>query len=207
MDDAACVDQTQAEQYIALTALHALTFPRSQGFASHSGGASKLTFFRLLPPSARDLWDKLEDARKLREDSTNRQVWAKLRSIIQPKLDPRSKVRNIGKNDCCPISDNLDPQVIGKASKAIYDKKNHLQATTHSKNVETDSERLIAAYRSLQQSSNYQEMLVRGVLVHVHLSLTLPFIPPGFSGKPSYRSPQESHNRDAGAQSSPRLER
>ncbi|XP_006454441.1 hypothetical protein AGABI2DRAFT_182424 [Agaricus bisporus var. bisporus H97] len=142
MDDVACIDQTQAEQYIALTALHALTFPQSQGFTSHSGGASKLTFFRLLPPSARDLWDELENARKLREDSTNRQVWAKLRSIIQPKLDPSSKIT-------------------GKASKAIHDKKSHVPATPHSKNVEADFEQLITAYRTLRQSSNYNDMLMQ----------------------------------------------
>lgn len=188
MDDVACVDQTQAEEYIALIALHALTFPHSQGFASHPGGASKLTFFRLLPPSARDLWDQLEDARKLREDSTNRQVWAKLQSIIQPKLDPNSKVRNIEKLDCCPTSDSLYPQVIGKAPKVVHDKKSRVSTNTHSKNVETSSEQLISAYRTLQQSASYQDMLVRGVLVHINLSLTVPLTSIGFSGKPSYRS-------------------
>lgn len=94
MDNVACVDQTQAEHYIALTALHALTFPQSEGFASSSAGSSNPTFFRLLPPTFRDLWDELEEARKLREDSTNRQVWAKLRSITEPKIDLNRKVRD-----------------------------------------------------------------------------------------------------------------
>ena len=92
MNDVACPDQIQAEHYIALTVLHALTFPRSEGFASSFSGSNGPTFFRLLPPSFRDLWDELEDARKLQEHSTNRQVWAKLRSIIEPKIDPNKKV-------------------------------------------------------------------------------------------------------------------
>lgn len=98
MDNVACVDQTQAEHYIALIALHALTFPSSEGFAS-SSGTSIPTFFRLLPPTFRDLWDELEEARKLRENSTNRQVWTKLRSIVEPKIDLNRKVRDVPKND------------------------------------------------------------------------------------------------------------
>ena len=92
MDDVACPDQVQAEHYIALIVLYALTFPQSEGFASSFSGSNGPTFFRLLPPSFRDLWDELEDARKLREHSTNRQVWAKLRSIIEPKIDLNKKV-------------------------------------------------------------------------------------------------------------------
>ncbi len=93
MDTVACVDQTQAEHYISLTALHAITFPQSEGFASSASRASNPTFFRLLPPKFRDLWDELEEAKKSREDSTNRQVWAKLRSIVEPKLDLDRRVR------------------------------------------------------------------------------------------------------------------
>lgn len=92
MNDVACPDQVQAEHYIALIVLHTLTFPQSEGFASSFSGSNGPTFFRLLPPSFRDLWDELEDARKLREHSTNRRVWAKLRSIIEPKIDLNKKV-------------------------------------------------------------------------------------------------------------------
>jgi ATP-dependent RNA helicase DHX29 len=93
MNDVACPDETQAEHYIALTALHALTFPQSEGFACSSGGPSNSTFFRLLPPTFRDLWGELEEVRKEKEDSRNRQVWAKLHSIIEPKVGSDKKVR------------------------------------------------------------------------------------------------------------------
>jgi len=93
MDDVACQDNKQAEQYIATVALHALTYPISTGFASGAsfGPGGSQTFFRLLPPVFRDLWDKLEEARKEAEDKVNRDIWAKLRSILEPKLQMDSK--------------------------------------------------------------------------------------------------------------------
>jgi ATP-dependent RNA helicase DHX29 len=93
MEDVACYDEAQAEQYIATVALHTLAFPTTQGFAT---GASSLsgsqTFFRLLPAVYRDLWDDLEVARKAKEDIINRALWAKLRTVLEPKLDIDRKV-------------------------------------------------------------------------------------------------------------------
>ena len=86
MTDVACYDTTQAEQYIATVALHALTFPASAGFASGtSAPGTGQTFFRLLPPAYRELWDELEAARKSSDDATNRAVWAKLKRIVETK--------------------------------------------------------------------------------------------------------------------------
>lgn len=87
MEDVACHDNAQADQFMSLVALHALTFPATAGFAP--GGTSvstSQTFFRLLPPMHRDLWDELETKRRNQDDSTNRAVWAKLRDILGPKL-------------------------------------------------------------------------------------------------------------------------
>ncbi|KAF9452647.1 P-loop containing nucleoside triphosphate hydrolase protein [Macrolepiota fuliginosa MF-IS2] len=140
MENVACVDQTQAEHYIALTALHALTFPQSEGFASSVGGMSTPTFFRLLPPTFRDLWDELEEARKLRENSVNRQVWAKLRSIIEPKID-------------------LNKKVTGKAMKPITDKKDLASSASQLRSVETISQQLMTTYQALHANPSYQEML------------------------------------------------
>lgn len=95
MEDVACHDASQAEQYIATVALHALTFPSTEGFAAGtSTAAGSQTFFRLLPAVFRDLWDELEFSRKANDDSVNRSVWAKLRSIIEPKLEVNEKVDN-----------------------------------------------------------------------------------------------------------------
>jgi ATP-dependent RNA helicase DHX29 len=93
MEDVACYDDSQAEQYIATVALHELTFPPTDGFAAGASAApGSQTFFRLLPPVFRDLWYELEVARKDRDDRTNRAIWAKLRTIIEPKLESNEKV-------------------------------------------------------------------------------------------------------------------
>lgn len=92
MNEFACHDMNQAEQYIATVALHSLTFPASEGFASGTSSGNAHTSFRLLPSTFRELWDELEAARKSAEDAINRGVWAKLRSIVEPKMDRESKV-------------------------------------------------------------------------------------------------------------------
>jgi ATP-dependent RNA helicase DHX29 len=93
MDDIACHDSFQAEQYISLVALHSLSYPTSAGFA---GGSSTVTsaptFFRLLPPTYRDLWDELEEKRKTSNDNINRSAWAKLQKILEPKLEVSERV-------------------------------------------------------------------------------------------------------------------
>jgi ATP-dependent RNA helicase DHX29 len=75
-------------------ALHALTYPPSEGFATGStsvAGAGQ-TFFRLLPAVFRDLWDELEEQRKAEHDRINRAVWAKLRTIVEPKMQGEQPV-------------------------------------------------------------------------------------------------------------------
>jgi len=94
MDDVGCHDEAQAEQYIATMALHALTYPLTSGFAaSAASSAGSHTAFRLLPAVYRDLWDELEKSRKIRDDLVNRKTWAKLRNILDFKLESNLKVR------------------------------------------------------------------------------------------------------------------
>ena len=94
MEDVACHDMTQAEQYIATVALHALTFPTLEGFspANLARGNTTQTFFRLLAPAFRDFWDELEAKRKTSGDATNRAVWSKLKKIVEARGD-QGKVR------------------------------------------------------------------------------------------------------------------
>jgi ATP-dependent RNA helicase DHX29 len=93
MEGVACHDETQAEHYIATVALHALSFPTTEGFAAGlSGSARSQTFFRLLPAVFRDLWNELEVARKVREDGINRSIWARLGAILERKLEANAKV-------------------------------------------------------------------------------------------------------------------
>lgn len=93
MEDVACHDMTQAEQYIATVALHALTFPTFEGFSSaNPARGNAQTFFRLLAPAFRDFWDELEAKRKTSGDATNRAVWSKLKKMVEARGD-QGKVR------------------------------------------------------------------------------------------------------------------
>lgn len=95
MEDIACHDAVQAEHYISTIALHALSFPPQEGFAaSVTTTASNQTSFRLLPPVFRDLWGKLEEKRKQQNDSINRGLWSRLKSILEPKLSLSVKVHD-----------------------------------------------------------------------------------------------------------------
>ena len=88
MEDVACHDMTQAEQYIATVALHALTFPTFEGFSpANLPRGNTQTFFRLLAPAFRDLWDELEAKRKTSGDATNRAVWSRLKKIVEARGD------------------------------------------------------------------------------------------------------------------------
>lgn len=87
MEDIACRDLQQAEQYIATVALHALTFPETAGFAlGGTAAASTQTSFRLLPAIYRDLWNELEEKRRANDDTVNRAIWGKLKQLLEPKL-------------------------------------------------------------------------------------------------------------------------
>ena len=95
MEDVACHDAGQAEQYISTIALHRLTFPDTPGFAVGStASANTQTSFRLLPPVYRDLWNELEEKRRADHDRINREIWAKLRTVLEPKLSGY-KVRHL----------------------------------------------------------------------------------------------------------------
>ncbi|KAG6842553.1 hypothetical protein C0991_000079 [Blastosporella zonata] len=143
MEDVACHDEAQAEQYIATIALHALTFPPTDGFASTTSATpSSATFFRLFPAVFRDLWDELETARKRRDDGINRSQWAKLRSIIEPKLEVASKIN-------------------GKISKQTLDTEIPPVRRSSPHPSDVASEQIMASFRARQGSAEYQEMLIQ----------------------------------------------
>lgn len=140
MRDVACPTEIQAEYYIATLALHALTFPATDGFAVGSSGAlANHTSFRLLPPVFRDLWDELETDRKLREDLINRQVWANMRNIVEKKIDTR-------------------PMLMEKNTRAITEAKDTTPVRLPPRN-DIGSDHIIADFRARQMRPAYQEML------------------------------------------------
>ncbi|KAI0274610.1 hypothetical protein BC834DRAFT_1069 [Gloeopeniophorella convolvens] len=95
MEDVACYDTSQAEQYIATVALYDLTFPTTEGFASATAAPGNgHTFFRQLSPAFRELWDELEATRKSSDDAVNRSIWTKLRNIVEAKCSRKKSQRN-----------------------------------------------------------------------------------------------------------------
>ncbi|KAG1757436.1 P-loop containing nucleoside triphosphate hydrolase protein [Suillus lakei] len=140
MHDVACPTEIQAEYYIATLALHALTFPATDGFAVGSSGAlANHTSFRLLPPVFRDLWGELETDRKSREDLINRQVWANMRNIVEKKIDVR-------------------PMLMEKNTKATTEVKDPTPVRLPPRN-DIGSNHIIADFRARQMRPAYQEML------------------------------------------------
>lgn len=101
MEDVACHDSMQAEQYISTVALHALSFPKQQGFAlGVFANAGSQTSYKVLPPVFRDLWGELEEQRRQDNDFINRGIWSRLKCILEPKLASGSKVSGTLRCSC-----------------------------------------------------------------------------------------------------------
>ncbi|KAG9314475.1 hypothetical protein JVU11DRAFT_5272 [Chiua virens] len=142
MEDVACREDSQAEQYIATVALHVLSFPPTDGFAAGTMTSPVgNTFFRLFPSVFRDLWDELEADRKLKQERINRDIWAKLWDIVGQKIDIGRETREV-------VTGSV-PEVKGVS-----------QTSTHLRNIEANYDQLIADLKSRQSKSAYQEMLV-----------------------------------------------
>jgi ATP-dependent RNA helicase DHX29 len=158
MEDVACHDDGQAEQYIATVALHALTFPPTEGFAaSVSIVPGPQTFFRLLPAVFRDLWNELELARKIRDDKINRDVWAKLLSILEYKMEACDKVGFVIFISLT-LADAIQPNE-RTVQPALY-VKNLSAPLVLPPNTQGLLEQLAPSFRARQASAGYQEMLV-----------------------------------------------
>ncbi|CDO72377.1 hypothetical protein BN946_scf184977.g76 [Trametes cinnabarina] len=140
MEDVACHDSAQAEQYVATVALHALTFPRSEGFATGGSSSGSQTSFRLLPPVFRDLWDELEEKRRADDDNINRALWAKLRAILAPKMTTSERIN-------------------GRSSRQPTDTKDIGPSPPLDRSNEPPSEQIIADFQARQATPAYQEML------------------------------------------------
>ena len=158
MEDVACHDVGQAEQYIATIALHALTFSATEGFAASvpavPGGQ---TSFRLLPAMFRDMWDELEVERRLKDDRINRDVWAKLISLLKSKAEGSSKVGfMVFKSSVSPN----DMQPSGKSTQLALGTRNSTAPLSSIPNTDVASEQLVIGFRTRQGTTSYQEMLV-----------------------------------------------
>ncbi|KAL5535622.1 hypothetical protein ACEPAF_3716 [Sanghuangporus sanghuang] len=141
MEDVACHDLIQAEQYIATVALHSLTYPSDEGFRNSSGNLKGAqTSYRHLPPAFRELWNGLEAKRREDEDRANREVWGSLNSILESRLSGTLKSEDRALRE-------LSPEV----TLRLRDR------TT----TDYFSEHLRAGFLARRSSLAYQEMLVQ----------------------------------------------
>lgn len=92
MIEVACYDDLQAEQYIATVVLHTLTRGTIGGIQDGSGADFLGSQYRQLPASYRDLWDELEAARISEQNTKNRLVWSKFKSIVDFRANLSPKV-------------------------------------------------------------------------------------------------------------------
>lgn len=81
MDDIACDDMQQAENYIAVVALHDL---------ATKGDIGQVTWLGF-PPDYRTLWEEQEDKWKEKEDARRRDVWKTITEIYDRKIGPSVK--------------------------------------------------------------------------------------------------------------------
>jgi ATP-dependent RNA helicase DHX29 len=162
MDDVACHDNAEAEQYISTVALHSLTYPTSEGFAGGGTPASSPTFFRLFPPAYRELWEELETKRKGTEESTNRTVWGNLRTIVEQKANGSNKVLLVDFN----LTTNTygDCQLPTKGGRVTLKDEEHDVRRDATSLSSMDSEQLIESFKIRQATPAYQEMLVCAAL-------------------------------------------
>ncbi|ORY32822.1 P-loop containing nucleoside triphosphate hydrolase protein [Naematelia encephala] len=75
MEDIACDDMQEAENYVSTLALNEMSG------CGELGGVN----WRSMPLDYRDLWETLERARQVRLDAARRETWAKIQAIVEKK--------------------------------------------------------------------------------------------------------------------------
>lgn len=87
MEQVACEDQAQAENYVSTLALSELA----------ASGETSINW-RSMPVAYKDLWEELEQARQVKDDEQRRIVWAKMQSIVLQKTAPKPTAEGLVKS-------------------------------------------------------------------------------------------------------------
>jgi ATP-dependent RNA helicase DHX29 len=85
MEDIACDDMAQAENYVSTLVLHDLQM---------RGDIPQVTW-RTFPPAYRDLWEELDVQWKEKEDGKRREIWRKLRGMYDKKAVATSEANGM----------------------------------------------------------------------------------------------------------------
>ena len=73
MEDIACEDRLQAENFISTTALHDL----------YAKGQVEMPNWRVMPASYRDLWDELEEKHQVEVNEKSLELWKRLKAMLE----------------------------------------------------------------------------------------------------------------------------
>lgn len=139
MIDISCPDMHQAEHYIALIALHSITFPPQPGFV---GNVNSPTYFRTLSPVFIELWNELESKRKEEDATKNLKTWSQLFGILESKVETR-------------------PETI-KAEEGVEVNKDAVTTPNrHRGGPSIPAEQLRQTFQSRVATPAYQEMLAK----------------------------------------------
>ncbi|KAH9054905.1 hypothetical protein EDB87DRAFT_1834544 [Lactarius vividus] len=114
MTDVACYDMTQAEQYIATVALHALTFPASAGFAS-GNCAWRQAEILLVPASGISaVWAKLK---RIVETKSNQE---KEKAVDESSLQPARSIESSATKNSRETSTQIKFAFESRQSSSLY---------------------------------------------------------------------------------------
>ncbi|ORX35792.1 P-loop containing nucleoside triphosphate hydrolase protein [Kockovaella imperatae] len=131
MNDIACENRLEAENFIALIALHEL----------YASGQLDQPNWRVMPPAYRDLWDELEIPHQIKQKSKDRELWKKIRSTLE----------------AIPVAsqEQQGPKIDGDNTVAakVTPKSMPLARSVH--------ESVKADFEARVQSSKYQDMLTQ----------------------------------------------
>lgn len=127
MDDIACSDVVEAENYVSTLALNELSGQRAIPSAN----------WRTMPPDCRQLWEELEQARNERDKAVKRGIWAKIRGLFSrqgvtendsvPSLLSRPSV-DPGVESDSPVPTTVAPVFIDSQIQADFDRRQSTQA-------------------------------------------------------------------------------
>lgn len=132
MDDIACEDLAEAENYVSTLALHDLSEVKTIPNVN----------WRTMPPEYRELWEELEVMRLNRERAAKRDVWAKMMELLNRRSDTGSGPRAVAHIGATTTITRPEPDVLKSA------------------NVPSSiSEHLKTEFQKRQATPSYQTML------------------------------------------------
>ncbi|KAJ9092668.1 hypothetical protein QFC21_006733 [Naganishia friedmannii] len=170
MEDVGCPTSSEAENYLALVALHEfttgthhslMTSTKSIGLGLSSMTAPSCVALRMeyppinarhLPLPYRDLWDELERTRKLQEDEDSRVLWKGLDGILE---------RQVVESDM--VATGNQKQALGNGIKGVSSEPGNPSAKGRQSRRSPDAlafdQRIQAGWAARSQSPAYQKML------------------------------------------------